>query len=203
MHHDFIDRYSRLDSPVHRVPATIKVAGGSIMVLVSVASPIAAVYPFVIIAGILLFAVALSAIPAGFIIRRILLFEPFILTVAALALLQPDGATIFASVVVKSTLSLTTLTLLSNTTPFSQLLDVLRRVRVPSLIVTLLALMYRYLFILIDEIERMKIARVSRTFTRKGARKWGFRAAILGQLFVRASERAEQVYAAMCARGWK
>jgi cobalt/nickel transport system permease protein len=203
MHHDFIDRYSRLDSPVHRLPATIKAAAASAVVLASVASPIGSVYPFVVIAGILLFVIIPSAIPPGFIIRRILLFEPFILTIAALALLQPNGATVFASVVVKSTLSLTTLMLLSNTTPFSQLLDVLRRVRVPSLIVTLLALMYRYLFILIDEIERMKVARVSRTFTKKGSRKWSFRAAILGQLFIRTSERAEKVYAAMCARGWK
>jgi cobalt/nickel transport system permease protein len=203
MHHDFLDRYSRLHSPVHRLTAAVKSASASIIILAAVLCPIGSVYPFVVIAGILLVAIASSAIPAGFIARRILLFEPFILVIAALSLLQPNGAMIFSSVVVKSTLSLTTLLLLANTTPFPELLGVLRAVRVPSLVITLLALMYRYLFILIDEIERMKVARVSRTFTGKRSRRWMVPAALLGQLFIRTSERAEKVYSAMCARGWK
>jgi len=203
MHHDFIDHYSRLDSPVHRLPSTLKVVIGLIFILITVLCPVRYIYPFLVIIGIQLFVIASSKIPLGFFVKRILLFEPFILAIAVLTLLQPSGIIIFSSVLVKSTLSLITVMLLSNTTPFSELLTVFRKAHVPSLFITLLALMYRYLFILIDEIERMKVARESRTFTKKGSRRWSFLATILGQLFIRASERAERIYSAMCARGWK
>jgi cobalt/nickel transport system permease protein len=203
MHHDFIDRYSRLDSPLHRLGAGLKLASGLAVILVTVICPITYPYPFPVVAGMQLAAIATSRIPPGFFMRRLLLFEPFILAIAALTLLQPDGFVIFSSVLVKSTLSLVTVIILSNTTPFSEVLAVFRRARVPALFVTLLALMYRYVFILIDEIERMKVARDSRTFTNKGSRRWSLLALMLGQLFIRTSERAERVYAAMCARGWK
>lgn len=93
--------------------------------------------------------------------------------------------------------------LVSNTTAFSEMLGVLRRVRVPSLLITTLALMHRYLFVLVDETGRMQRARASRTFARGHRARWQTLATVLSQLFVRASERAERIYAAMCARGWK
>jgi cobalt/nickel transport system permease protein len=95
-----------------------------------------------------------------------------------------------------------TLLLLSNTTPFSDLLDVLKRARVPSLMVTTIALMYRYLFVLKDEAARMQAARSSRTFTRRRGHAWTTFANLIGQLFVRSGLRAERIYSAMSARGW-
>ena len=55
----------------------------------------------------------------------------------------------------------------------------------------------------INEAHRMKRARMSRTFTPQRRRTWQAMASVVGQLFVRASERAERIYGAMCARGWK
>ncbi len=104
---------------------------------------------------------------------------------------------------VKSTLCLATMILLTNTTPFADLLRTLRRLRVPGLLITVLALMYRYLFVLIDEAERMQRARRSRTFSARRAHVWASLATLGGQLFVRSTERAERIYAAMCARGWR
>ena len=93
--------------------------------------------------------------------------------------------------------------LLANTTPFAELLRVLKAARVPALLVTTLSLMYRYLFVLLDESQRMRRARLSRTFTGRQARSWRTRASVLGQLFIRSGERAERIYGAMCARGWR
>ena len=73
----------------------------------------------------------------------------------------------------------------------------------PGLLVTTLALLYRYLFVLIDELERMQRARAARTFRSSRWKTWQVLASIAGQLFVRSTERAERIYAAMCARGWK
>jgi cobalt/nickel transport system permease protein len=93
--------------------------------------------------------------------------------------------------------------LLSSTTPFSALLDVMKRARVPDILVSTLALMYRYLFVLMDETQRMRRARASRTFRTERAWRWRTLATVVGQLFVRSTERAERIYAAMAARGWR
>jgi cobalt/nickel transport system permease protein len=129
--------------------------------------------------------------------------EPFVLGFSMLALFRPGGISLFVSLIVKSTLCLLTAILLSNTTPFSRLLAVLRNIGVPGIIITVLALMYRYLFVLIDEAERMHRARTSRTFVAANVRWWHSAATVVSQLFVRSSERAERIYAAMLSRGWK
>ncbi len=93
--------------------------------------------------------------------------------------------------------------LLANTTPFADVLRVLTAARLPSLLVTTVSLMYRYLFVLVDEAARMRRARASRTFTARRGLAWSAAATVVSQLFVRSSERAERIYAAMCARGWQ
>jgi energy-coupling factor transporter transmembrane protein EcfT len=49
----------------------------------------------------------------------------------------------------------------------------------------------------------MRRARLSRTFTPGRRFQWQALSSVAGQLFVRASERAERIYNAMSARGWK
>jgi cobalt/nickel transport system permease protein len=203
MHHDFIDRYSRIASPVHRLPAGIKIATACGLVFLVVLSPGSWIALYVAVAILLMVVVLISAIPVGFLVKRILFFEPFVLVIAALALFQPGGIMRFGMLVIKSTLSLLTVLLLSNTTPFSKILDVSRRLRLPSIMITILALMYRYLFVLIDEMERIRRARRSRTFVRWKTGNWFILATVVGQLFVRSTDRAERIYSAMCARGWK
>jgi cobalt/nickel transport system permease protein len=203
MRHDFLDRYSRLDSPVHRLPASLKLVGALAIILTIVLMPSLNAWCVTGLGG-LIFVVALaSRVPIGFLVRRLLLLEPFVLGVAVLALLQPGGERVFLLIVTKSTLCLFTMVVLSNTTPFAELLAVLRRAHFPALLITTLALMYRYLFVLVDEAERMQRARACRTFAKGRLALWKVLSTVVGQLFVRSTERAERIYAAMCARGWK
>jgi cobalt/nickel transport system permease protein len=202
MRHDFLDRYSRIASPIHHRPAGLKLAAAILMILLFVSLPTFSYWTLG--CALLLIAMAiLSRIPAGFLIKRLLLLEPFVLGIVVLGFFQNEGGRIVLAILLRSTLCLLTVILLSNTTPFSELLMVLRRVRVPALFVTVLALMYRYLFVLIDETERMQRARKSRTFTRSRVNGWKLFSTVVGQLFVRSADRAERIYAAMCARGWK
>jgi cobalt/nickel transport system permease protein len=202
MRADLIDRYSRSSSAVHRVPAAPKLAGALTIVLVTVVLPPGQWSAYLGIALLLGGIAAASRIPPRFILRRLLTLEPLALGVAGLAIFQPHGGRIFATMLAKTTLCLLTMILLSNTTPFSALLDVLRWARVPAILVSTLALLYRYLFVLADEAQRMRRARASRTF--RPGRWWTWRAlaTVIGQLFVRSTERAERIYAAMTARGW-
>jgi cobalt/nickel transport system permease protein len=200
MRHDFLDSHSRLDSPIHRLPAGLKLALALFIVILLVLLPLAA-GGWVALA---LVAVAVaSRLPWRFLVKRLLWLEPFVIGVAVLTLFQPGGGMVFAAIVARSTLCLFTMILLSSTTPFSELLRVLRRARAPGLLVTTLALMYRYLFVLVEEAERMQRARACRSFERRRWHGWKALGTVAGQLFVRSTERAERIYAAMLARGWR
>jgi cobalt/nickel transport system permease protein len=203
MRHDFLDRYSRLESPVHRRSATLKLLTALSFIVLTVSLPIREVLPFLILTGFLLLAGALSKIPWRFLIGRLLILEPFALGVAVMTLFQHDGYILFLSILVKSTLCLFAMILMSNTTPFSQVLAALRAVRIPRTLITVLALAYRYLFVLIDEGERIQRARRSRTFSGGRAGRWVTLSSLVGQLFVRSTERAERIYDAMVSRGWR
>ena len=181
----------------------MKAGAALAFVLAVVLLPRAAWLAYAAGAALLLLFAGLSRIPTVALARRLLMVEPFALGVALLSLLQQDGLQVFAATLTKSTLCLFCMVLLSSTTHFSAILRVLWRIRVPSLLVTTLALMHRYLFLLVDETGCMVRARRSRTFTRDRGSAWGSSASVIAHLFVRSSERAERIYAAMCARGWK
>jgi cobalt/nickel transport system permease protein len=201
--HDFLDRWSRIDSPVHRLPASSKLAATLAVVVVLVVLPVRLAWVLAVVAALLLFVAALSRVPPGHLLGRLLLLEPLVLGVALLSFLQPGGWRTGLLVVVRSTLCLAAAILLTSTTRFSDIILVLRRARVPALLLTTIALMYRYLFVLADETERMQRARASRTLRPGRVHAWRSTAALAGQLFLRSTERAERIYAAMCARGWR
>lgn len=203
MRHSFLDRYSRLNSPIHRIDVSAKLMSLILLLVATITTPISFYAAFALVSIVLLVVAFVSRIPLIFLVRRMLLLELFVMGVAILSLLQPNGIVVFTTLVVRSTLCLLAIVLFSNTTPFSELLDLLRSWRVPLLLITLLALMYRYLFVLVDELERMQRARTSRTFTGKRVVVWHSLATVVSQLFVRSTERAETIYAAMCARGWQ
>ncbi len=200
---DFIDRWSRIDSPIHRLSPSWKMAATLALVMALVATPVRQEWLFAAAAVCLVLVGALSRIPVGFLLGRLLLLEPFVLGIALLSFLQPGGMRAGLVIVVRSTLCLAAMVLLTSTTRFSDLLEVLRRARVPALLLTTIALMYRYLFVLVDEAGRMQRARASRTLRPGRVRAWRSTATLAGQLFLRSTERAERIYAAMCARGWQ
>ena len=199
----FLDTYTHLESPVHRAPTWAKLLFASAGVVGTVATPIGYWGWFVGYAIVLAGVLGVSRIPVMFLVMRLLYIEPFVLGTAVLTVFQPNGGWIFLSVVIKTTLSILTMVLLANTTPFTELLEIMKRLRVPGLLVTTIALMYRYLYIVVDESARMRRARRARTFSRLPTYGWANISAVLSRLFVRTNERSERTYAAMCARGWK
>jgi cobalt/nickel transport system permease protein len=201
--HDFLDKWSRLQSPVHRLPAASKLAGALALVVATVVVPSRFPAFFAGVSLLLLLLARLSRVPARFLLLRLLLLEPFAAGVALLSLLQPNGLAVASLLVLRSTLCLATMILLTSTTPFAEILRVLRAAGTPSLLVTVVALMYRYLFLLVEEAQRMQRARASRTLRAGRVHEWRSTAALAAQLFLRSTERAERIYAAMCARGWR
>lgn len=189
--------------PLHRLPAGWKLGATLVIILTVVWLPRYQWRWLFAIAGFLAGVVLTSRLPWRFLLKRLLLLEPFVCGIAALMLFQPDGAAGFALALLRTNLCLLATLLLSNTTAFSEMLAVLRLLRIPWLFITTLTLMHRYLFVLADESERMRRARSCRTFTSGRRFEWQTLSSVLGVLFVRASERAERIFDAMCARGWK
>ena len=195
--------YQHGSSAVHRLPAGAKLAAAVACILLIVLLPRTAWWAYAAIGALLVVLAFITRANLRQMLVRLLLLEPFVLGIAQLALLRPGGTALFLSMLAKSTLCLACMILLTATTRFSAVLAVLWRLRVPSLLVTTLALMHRYLFVLLEEMGRMQRARRSRTFVAGRSSAWRNSAQVAGQLFVRTSERAERVYLAMCARGWK
>jgi cobalt/nickel transport system permease protein len=203
MTHHLLTPYRHQSSPLHRTPAAWKLAAAAAVVGIVALSHRTA-WPVFTAAGALLAALAaFSRIPPLYLLKRLLLVEPFAIGVALLALFQTNGAAVFGAMLAKSTLCLFAMVLLAATTRFSDLVRTLWRARVPAVLVTTLALMHRYLFLIFDEMGRMSRARLSRSFAGGRLASWRAKATVLAHLFVRSSERAERVYAAMVARGWK
>ncbi|HOX57059.1 MAG TPA: CbiQ family ECF transporter T component [Candidatus Paceibacterota bacterium] len=195
--------HSLRDSAVSRLPAGLKLGLALGMIVGTVLAPPAAWGWYSAMAVVLALGVALSRVPLLFLLKRLAWLSPFVLSVALVNALQPGAPGNWRMVAAKSGICLLTVILVSNTTPFSGILRVLKTAHVPGLLITTIALMHRYLFVLVEEAERMRRARASRTFARARRARWQALSTVVGQLFVRASERAERIYDAMCARGWR
>jgi cobalt/nickel transport system permease protein len=68
--------------------------------------------------------------------------------------------------------------------------------------VQIAAFMLRYVNVINDEMERMKVARESRGFIATGIKDWKVIATAASALFIRSYERGERVHLAMLSRGY-
>jgi len=88
------------------------------------------------------------------------------------------------------------------TTPIDGLCAALRKLHIPSILVTLLLLTYRYISVLVKEVAIMTDAYKLRAPGQKGIapKAWG---SFLGQLLLRSMDRANELYSSMQLRAFK
>lgn len=137
------------------------------------------------------------------ILFRLLVLAPFVAGACLASLFQGATGPGWRVLALRGGLCVATVSVFASVTPIASLPALLRRLHVPALLVSTLALMHRYLQVLVDESERMRRARASRTLRKGRVHAWSLSAELIGRLFLRASERAERIYLAMCARGWR
>jgi cobalt/nickel transport system permease protein len=114
-----------------------------------------------------------------------------------------EGLTAFLGVAAKATIGTVSAVLLGATTTFPDVLRALERLRTPRLLTLIAAFMYRYLFVVVDEVQRMRSALVSRGYRPRHVLRAGAVGRVAAALFLRAHARGERVYLAMLARGFK
>lgn len=227
MHIHTFDRYESGASPVHRLDPRVKVAVTILFILSNVLLPDGAWLAFLLAWGLLLLVNAWAGLPLNYAFKRSFVALPFVLAAVTVIFTLPGrpvialdigpwqlvatdaGLTRFASIVVRSWLSIQMAILLTATTPFPDLVHALRRLYVPATLVAIISFMYRYLFVLADEAMRLMRAREARSARPAGGGGGGslaWRAQVAGhmagQLFLRSYERSDRVYEAMLARGY-
>ena len=72
----------------------------------------------------------------------------------------------------------------------------------PGLLVLTAALMFRYLFVLVEEVRRIRAALAARAYQPRTALQAGALGRAAAALFLRTHGRAERVHLAMLARGY-
>jgi len=206
MKHSFLDRYSYLDSPVHRMSALSKIIISLQLLIAVLAAPAkaAGLWFYLGLFMFLVLVITISQIPALFVLKRILSFIPFILLIIVfLPLMQKDGGfkiALFTSI--RALLSILVIVILTSTTRFSSLLEGLRALKMPAIIIMMLSFIYRYFFILTDEMERLWYAVRLRAPRMRGLKKVKTLGRLVGHLFIHSYERSERIYQAMTMRGY-
>ena len=193
----------RASGPLQRWPAGPKLAAMLVLVAGTAVLPVTWLWWHGAVGTLLVAAILVGRVPVPRVLWRLAWFAPFVAGAALAAAWHGELGPGWRAVALRGGLCLATVVVFGAVTPFAALPGVLRRAGVPALLVSTLALMHRYLFVLADEAQRMQRARASRLLVRRSPWAWGWPAEVVGRLFVRASERAERIYLAMCARGWR
>jgi cobalt/nickel transport system permease protein len=220
------DAYHAQDSLWHQLDPRVKLVLTLAFVLCVSLTPVGAWPIYILLLALVLSASILAELGPAFVLRRAWVALPFAL--AALPLLvtvkgtpllsipvgpwhlsvSAAGLARFASIALRSWLSVQMAILLTATTPLPDLLLAMRSLRLPKLLIAILGLMWRYLGVLGDEALRMIRAREARSgsWNERSGGTLGWRArvtgAMAGSLFLRGYERSERIYNAMLARGY-
>ena len=182
------------DSPIHRLDPRAKLLGLLAVTVIAVSST---AWPVHAACGVALLSVAAAARvgPRTIVRRASLVLVPVLLV----ALFAPTS---FATVGAKAVIGTVSAVLLGATTSFPDVLHALERLKTPRLLVLIAAFMYRYLFTIVDEVQRMRAALGARGYAPRHALQAQALGRVATALFLRTYERAERVHLAMLARGF-
>ena len=228
IHNNLFDRYLAAESPLHRLSPIVKVVLTILFILSNALLPDGHWLGFGISWAVILLLNIIGKLGWAFTFKRSFIALPFALA-AITAIFALPGKTIaefdflfwhlvatdtgllrFVSIVIRSWLSVQVAILLVTTTQFPDLIHALEHLRLPRMLITVIAFLYRYIFVLSDEVLRLLRARQSRSAVLPdqqggGSILWRARVAgnMVGQLFLRSYERSDRIYNAMLARGYQ
>ena len=222
----FLDRYLEGGSWFHRADARIKLVMALGFIFATTSIPPGKWTGFALMMALVWLAAGVSRVGLLRVFLRSLVAIPFILIALPTVFTKPgaplfeldlalfaltgtqEGLDFFISVLLKSWTSVTAAVVLTATTPPLRLLEALRSIRIPAVLVAIVMLMYRYLFVLVEEAQSMMRARAARSAAigpkSGGSLVWRAKSAggMAGSLFIRTLDRSERIYMAMVARGY-
>ncbi|ACH39236.1 nickel ABC transporter, membrane protein NikQ [Citrifermentans bemidjiense Bem] len=199
---------------LHRLDARAKVLATLVFIVCVVSFDryqISPLIPFLIFPA---FLIAVGELPTRYLLGKVALVAPFAIAVGIcnpyfdrqvllqLGALQVTGGWLsFASIVLRTGLTVGAVFALTALTGFPAICRALQRLGMPRPFALQLMFLYRYLFVLAEEGRRAAKARELRCLGRKGSGLKSY-ASLLGHLLLRTWQRAERMHMAMLARGF-
>lgn len=194
-------------TPCRFIPPGLKLALTLAVIILASLIPLQLWPAHGLLLAVVFVGLSLAEVNIGYLIRRLALFLPMLLAFGiSVPITQWDRGAAWTWMIalwLRCTVAFLAGLWLIHVLPFPELLATLLRWRCPTLLVGMLAFMYRYIFILWDELARLRNAREARDFG--GGTfwmRWSANAQMIGLLLLRAMERAERTHQAMLARGW-
>jgi cobalt/nickel transport system permease protein len=197
LHHVVLERWSRGESFVHARDARVKV-----LVLLAYLVALATTTRITPLAGacyaaLLATAIVAARLPLASLALRAAAVLPFAGTFALFSVLAGDAGRA-GSLVAKSYLSAAAVLALAGTTPLPKLVRGLESLGVPRFLTLVIQFLYRYLFVISEQAQHMRLAALARG----GRTRLGHAAGAAATLFGRSYARAEGIHGAMLARGF-
>jgi cobalt/nickel transport system permease protein len=227
MHLHFLDPYRHRQSLIHTLDPRVKFVFTLAFILTMALLPFGAWPIYVLMLTVSLSITVLSELGVKYVLKRSLLAIPFVLAAVPLLFtvkgpvlltipigeltltITSTGLERLLSIMFKSWVSLQVAIVFAAATPFPDMLLAMRAVKIPRLLVSLFGLMWRYMFVMVDEAIRLMRARAARSGAIAGSKSGGsivWRAKVTGgmagNLFIRSIDRGERIYDAMAARGY-
>jgi cobalt/nickel transport system permease protein len=201
-------------TPLHRMDARIKILTVFIFIGFVMSFPryeISALMPFFLFPLVLM---GRAGIPPSYIFKKVLIASPFALAVGIFnpwldpapmirvgGIFVSGGWLSFLSILIRFSLTVSVALTLLACTGIQRLCDGMGRMGVPQVLVVQLQLLYRYLFVVVEEGGRLGRGLALRAGPRSRItlRTYG---ALVGHLLLRSLDRAQRVYQAMASRGY-
>jgi cobalt/nickel transport system permease protein len=210
----YLEDLANRDTTIHRIDPRIKVLTAALLVVCVVSFDkytISAMLPFVLF---LIALMGIANIPADFMLKKLIVVSPFAIMVGIFnplldqqPMLQLGTLTVtggwlsFLSILLRFSLTVSTMLILIATTGFNAVCMAMVKLGMPKIFAVQLLMLYRYIFVLIDEGLRMYQARTLRSFQSRGMGMKTY-AHMAGQLLLRTLDRAQRIHLAMLCRGF-
>jgi cobalt/nickel transport system permease protein len=226
MHIHALNGYHAKASFIHQLDARVKLVAVILFILATALTPDGAWLAYILLAALVLGVIVVSRLGLGFVQRRAAVALPFVLAAVTVTFSTPGrsilavqvfrwevaitdaGFARFVSILFKSWLSVQMAVVLTASTRFPALLQAMRSLHLPKILVSIIGFTYRYIFVIGDEVLRLLRARAARSSAPDGRGGgsvfWRARVTggMAGSLFLRSIERSERIYDAMLARGY-
>jgi cobalt/nickel transport system permease protein len=194
-------RTARGTAPVQALDARVKVVSAALLSIAAVSSSsLEVILP-------LLAALTACALLSGIRWPRLLTTWAsglFFAAIIAIPAIFTTGPKIAALLVSRSEACLTCWLLVIMTTPFNRVLLALRALRVPSVFVAILAMTFRYIFLLVETSHDMLLSRRSRIVGRMSpSDNRRLLAGTAGVLLGKSIQMSDDVFHAMASRGFR
>jgi cobalt/nickel transport system permease protein len=195
---------------MHARDPRAKILALLVFLIVLATTPANAALTLGIDAALLVSGILIARLPLSRLLLRAMVVLPFSLTFGLISWLAGDRLRAIA-LVEKSYLSAAAVLLVVATTSLPALLGGMERLGVPRTLVLMAQFIYRYLFVISEQAQHMRLAAASRQGDPRShckgrfrAGKGRFRAAAgaVGVLFARSYYRAEGIHRAMLARAF-